>query len=104
MRFAPTEKLAPWFPTTSASKFASVSLTPAITIEMMSEPIAFILEWNSKQSTPSPRSIRLAESLRATSLPLARRSSRSIAQGDTGTFSYCRVAGLKAWRTPSTVR
>ena len=38
------------------AKFAAASLTPACSIWIVSPPIAFIFEWNSTQSTPSPRS------------------------------------------------
>jgi hypothetical protein len=38
----------------------AASRTPACSICTVSAPIAFIFEWNSTHSTPSPRSTRLA--------------------------------------------
>src|SRR3981189_695573 len=58
IRFAPTEKFCASLVMTKPSK-----LSPGppgfrlwVTSETMSAPIAFILEWNSMQPTPSPRS------------------------------------------------
>ena len=58
IRLAPTEKFAPWLPTTRASKFALPSLTAAWSMAKVSCPRAFILEWNSTRPQPSPRSTR----------------------------------------------
>src|ERR1700688_2967114 len=58
MRFAPTEKFAASFAITKASKLfpAPPGLSVSVTSCTMSEPSVFILEWNSMQPTPSPRS------------------------------------------------
>ena len=66
MTFAPAEKFGASLPTTRAWKFRSASATPALIIWIVSPPIAFIFEWNSIASTPSPRSTRLAPALRLT--------------------------------------
>ena len=74
MRLAPTEKSAASVPTTSAAKFVSASWSPASSIATVSPPMAFIFEWKSTASTPSPRSTRLAPGVAAhDALPLFRR-------------------------------
>ena len=60
IRFAPAEKCSPSLPTTSAAKLSAASLTARRSMSMVSPPMAFIFEWNSTPSTPSPRSTRLA--------------------------------------------
>ena len=60
IRFAPAEKCGASLPTTTAAKLRSASRTPACSICSVSVPIAFIFEWNSIASTPSPMSTRLA--------------------------------------------
>src|ERR1700675_3275218 len=58
IRFAPTEKFCASLVMTKASKLSPAP--PGFSVwrmsEMMSAPRAFILEWNSMQATPSPRS------------------------------------------------
>src|SRR6202521_4355177 len=58
IRFAPTEKFCASLVMTSASKASPGP--PGFSVwmmsEMMSAPRAFILEWNSMQATPSPKS------------------------------------------------
>src|SRR6202030_1010080 len=58
IRFAPTEKFCASLGMTSASKASPgpPGLRVWLMSEMMSAPRAFILEWNSMQATPSPRS------------------------------------------------
>ena len=51
---APAEKCSPSLPTTRAAKLSAASLTPRRSISIVSPPMAFIFEWNSTQSTPSP--------------------------------------------------
>src|SRR3954471_18170144 len=59
MMFAPTEKCCASLVITNASKFAPSS-DPGFNVELtictMSPPSEFILEWNSRHATPSPRS------------------------------------------------
>src|SRR6202158_1634251 len=58
IRLAPTEKFCASLVMTKASKLSPAP--PGFSVwrisEMMSAPRAFILEWNSMQATPSPRS------------------------------------------------
>ena len=63
---APAENAGASLPITSASKFRDASSTPAVIIATVSPPMAFIFEWNSRPSTPSPRSTRLAPAFRRT--------------------------------------
>src|SRR5438067_1683326 len=60
MTFAPTEKLSASLVITKASKLSPgpLDLSDCVTRPTMSPPNAFILEWNSMQATPSPRSTR----------------------------------------------
>src|SRR3979411_2032539 len=62
IRFAPTEQFCASLVMTKASKLSPAP--PGFSVwrisEMMSAPRAFILEWNSMQATPSPRSTREA--------------------------------------------
>ena len=59
---------------------ATASATPACSIAMASPPIVFIFEWNSTQSTSSPRSTRLAPSLDCTTrVDVAGRAGRRTA-------------------------
>ena len=55
-RLAPTEKFTPWFATTSPTPSVSARFTARWTMASTSPPMAFILVWNSRQKTPSPRS------------------------------------------------
>ena len=85
MRLAPAEKVSAPLVTTRARQFCSASSQAVIIMLRVSWPMAFILEWNSRPRTPSPRSSRLAPGLRLTS-PLPRRStSKSQARASTGT-------------------
>ena len=58
MMLAPTEKFAASLVMTKASKLspAPPGFSVCVIICTMSPPSAFILEWNSMQPTPSPRS------------------------------------------------
>ena len=73
----PTEKLLPSLWITSAVMRSSTISTDSSTSAMISVSSAFILEWNSRQATPSPMSQRLAEPLRASGLPVRLMSERS---------------------------
>ena len=57
---------------------------PSIIMVTMSGSIAFILAWNSRQKTPSPRSRIDALPLRSTSPPAARIASSDSARGSAG--------------------
>src|SRR5882724_5752203 len=62
MRLAPTEKLAASLVMTKASKLSPgpPGFSVCVIRLRMSPPREFILEWNSMQATPSPRSMREA--------------------------------------------
>ena len=85
MRFAPTEKFAPWLPTTIASKSAFASFTAVCSMEKVSWPRAFILEWNSTRAQPSPRSRREAPGFFLRTAPRSLSAWRSTTPARAGT-------------------
>ena len=54
--FAPTEKFAPWLPTTKPAKSFSAKSIALFNPASTSPPIVFILDWNSTFKIPSPKS------------------------------------------------
>jgi hypothetical protein len=72
-------------PITRPTPSFSARSTARIIRETMSGSSAFILEWNSRQKTPSPRSRIEALALRSTSLPAVRSPSSDTARGSVDT-------------------
>ena len=97
-RLAPTEKFAPWFATTSATPSASARFTARWTMASTSPPMAFILVWNSRQKTPSPRSTTDAPEFRSTSAPPFLRSRRSTLPSGRTMSRQASVAGSRVRR------
>ncbi len=84
-RFAPAQNAsAPSLPMTRPTPSRSARSTAFVTMVTMSGSIAFILAWNSRQKTPSPRSRIDALPLRSTSPPAARIASSDSARGSVG--------------------
>ena len=104
IRFAPAEKFGASLPTTSARKFAAASFTPRVEhLRCVSPPIAFIFEWNSTPSTPSPRSTRLAPALLRTTVCASRAAVRTRRRRgrDRGRAGHAAIAGASARARPA---
>ncbi len=89
VRLTPAEKNSPWLPITSARQASSPSSRSSAcpSSAAASCPNALALAWNSRQRTPSPRSIRLAPRFAANSRPSAFSAVRSMFSGSRGTGS-----------------
>src|ERR1700723_3917187 len=93
MRLAPTEKFCASLVMTKASNLSPGP--PGFSVwrisEIMSAPSAFILEWNSMQPTPSPRSMRDAPEFFLTTLLGFVFLATSTDQTPSGTATSCQL-------------